>query len=73
MGELIYFLNHTKKQYFCPICKWGEILLNKYIMEGILEILRYYWNNCKIEIIGEYSINEKLPKHYKEIDWKDFI
>ena len=59
--------------YFCPICKWGEILANKCVMERILEILKCYWNNCKIEIIGEYSLDKKLPNDYTQFNWKDYF
>lgn len=74
MGTLIYFVNHTKKQYFSPVAKISEIYCNRIIMCGIIYVLRNYWNNCKIEIISEYEL-DKIPKDYKEIpfDLNDYI
>lgn len=76
MGELIFIFNHTRKEWINPAtCKFGEILFNKYIMAGILSILKCRWNNCQIEFIGEYSRKiEKLWDEYKEIkiDWEDY-
>lgn len=75
MGELIYIVNHTHKQYFCPqSSKFGEVMSNTYLMRGILEILRCGWNNCKIEFVQE-SCMDKI-KEYEDvsdsIDWKDY-
>ena len=76
MGELIFIFNHTTKEWIDPDCsKWGEILLNRYIMEGILDILHGRWNNCKIEFVGEYSRKlHNLWDSYKEIkiDFNDY-
>lgn len=76
IGQLTYIINHTLKEWFCPdVSKWGEVLLNKFIMIGILEILKCRWNNCKIEILGGYDKKmDDIFKKYKEIniDFDDF-
>ena len=75
MGELIYFINHNKKEWFCPISKMGEIYINRKLMCGILYIFKNEWNNNKIEILSELDREmENVWKNYKEkkIDWNDF-
>lgn len=77
MGSLTYIVNHTKKQFFCPdACKFSEVIINDYIMRGILEILRCFWNNCQIEFITEYDIDKINPKEYEDIsdkiNWNDY-
>lgn len=74
MGTLAVIVNHTRKEYFYPdVCKWNEVMLNPYVMYGILD---YLWNcnRCEIEFTNEYSI-DKLRDDYKykeiELDWKE--
>ena len=67
MGQLVWFVNHDRKEYFCPICKWGEIIANKCIMEALLDYFRDFWNNCKLEIVMEYSLDEINLKKYKDV------
>lgn len=76
MGTIIYFVNHTRKEFFlCPFGKWSEILLNPFQMRGILERLKRDWNNCKIELIPCSEIDKISPRDYKkiEIDWDSYI
>lgn len=79
MGEIIYIVNHTKKQWFCPdACKWGEVLINDHVMRGILELFKDRWSMNKIEFIGGYNERlSKIRKEYKEIeidfdDYRDY-
>lgn len=67
MGQLVYFVNHDRKEFFCPIYKWGEILDNRCIMEAILDYFRDYWNNNKLEIVMENSIDKIDRKEYKDV------
>lgn len=56
MGQIIYFINHTKKEFFRPFgSKWREITLNPRIMEKILEFIRSDWNGDRIEIINSFQ------------------
>ena len=66
MGQLVYFVNHTIREYFCPYAsKWGEILLNQSTMEDIFDFIRDHWNNCKIEIVMQNSIDKIDTTIYK--------
>lgn len=72
MGILVYFINHDKKEWFCPIAKMSEIYINRTMMCGILNILKNEWNNNRIEILGE--LNRKMMKVFedykeKKVDW----
>jgi len=66
-------VNHTRKEYFYPdVCKWGEVLLNPFVMYGILDYIREH-GKCTIEITDEYHLDELREKNYKEIeiDWRE--
>lgn len=70
MGQLIYFVNHTKKEFFCPFgCKWREITLNPKVMEKILEHIRVWWNGNRIEIMNSFKfcMYEEELKEYTDI------
>jgi hypothetical protein len=71
MGQLIYFVNHTKKEFFCPFgSKWQEIIGNPKYMEKILEYIRQWWNGDRIGIINSFRFcrNERFFKsRYKDI------
>ena len=71
MGQLIYLVNHTLKEYTCPICKYGEFVGSPSIMEHFIDLLRERWNNCQIEIIFDLSERMKTIKKYKDIKWKE--
>lgn len=76
MGALIYFVNSTKKEYFCPdYCKLNEVYLNSYLMAGIIDILYNEWNGCKIYVLSSYDKRmEKVREEYKDlkIEWNDY-
>jgi len=76
MGVLVIIANHDKKQYLDPDnSKFYEIILNEFIMRGILDTIRNFWNGDRIEFIWETQ-----PKyaHVKEtyqkidVDWSDY-
>ena len=75
MGELCIIVNYTTKQYIHPIKKFGEIVLNRHVMEAFFDMLQNEWNECKIGIL--YSLQEQYEtvlKTFKEvkIDWDDY-
>ena len=80
MGALVYFVNSTKKEYFCPLAsKITEVYCNPIIMAGIIDTLDSEWNGDRIHIIRDTD-DDKMSKiiHYKEIeirwsDYKDYI
>ncbi len=76
MGQLIYIVNHTIKEWFCPdASKWSEVLINDFIMRGILYLFRHRWNNCKISFYGGYNTDlDEIREKYKEIkiDFDDY-
>jgi len=73
MGALAYIVNHTKKQYFCcDAFKWGEVLLNPFMMYGILEFIKSYWNNNQIQFIDEYDLECFIEYDEVEPCWKEY-
>ena len=75
MGMLAVVVNHTKKQFFfCDASKWIEVHLNPYLMYGIIEFIRSYWNGHNIEFTDNYILDEIKEKGYQkiEVDWKDY-
>ena len=73
MGQLYYLVNHDRKEWINPCnSKIGEILRNKFILSGLMDLIHCCWNNCRIEFIGDLSNKwSHILKEYKEIqiDW----
>jgi len=76
MGELVIIANNDRKQYLDPDnCKFHEIILNAFVMRGILDMIREFWNGNKIEIIWENQPKyAHIIKNYQkiDIDWSDY-
>ena len=70
MGQLVYFFNHSRREYFSPVLKLGEIYSNIDVMTRILEHFINYWNGDQIEIVMANSLYKIDKSEYEEVNMK---
>lgn len=66
MGELVYIVNHTKKQYINKTNKWREWTLNPKSLLPLFYALNYQWSGDQIAVVGEYVMYNQCKK-YKDV------
>ena len=71
MGDLVYFVNFDKKEFFCTIDKMLELELNPTHFHWLLPMMQYDWNHHVIGLHTIFQIEIWEKKYGKFTDVSD--